>query len=191
MILLFACNNTDVVIQVSQTDSSQKVTYEANTPKKTVFNFLKWYRFNNERINHISFIKGIGLDTITFYRIDFTQVNVFISEFQKSGFVSSAYINYLKAYFKKAEEDLVNHPQNDDVPIAFSSDLVMHTQEDLSGKSNNWDDILKSKATVEMLTPKKAMVTLDGYFKLQYLLSLVNNKWVIDSVELMYHKALF
>jgi hypothetical protein len=158
-------------------------------PEQAVVNFLKWYKANNERIYKINFIKGGGLDTTTFYRVDFTQADKFIGELQKSGYLSDRFITNLQTYFKEADKDLATNQINDEPPLAFSADLIMHTQEDLSSKSPNWDDISKAKTTVQTLSSNKALVQLrSNYFNYDYTVSLINGKWLIDSIKPIFIK---
>ncbi len=182
LLLLVACAN-----QKSEEKALLKnsiVDAKITIPLQTIVDFLKWYKANNERIYKIQFIKGGGLDTTTFYRVDFAQTDKFIGELQKSGYLSDSFIANLKKYFKEADEDLAIHPINDEPPLAFSSDLIMHTQEDLSAKSPDWDDILKARTTVQTLSTTKALVQLrSNYFNYDYTMSLVNGNWLIDSIK--------
>lgn len=185
LLSMAACSNQRSEEKVPLSDSiiNAKVVTNAS-PQQAVVNFLKWYKANNERIYKIQFIKGGGLDTTTFYRVDFAQADKFIGELQKSGFLSTSYTDNLKKYFKEADEDLAKHPINDEPPLAFSADLIMHTQEDLSSKSPDWDDILKAKTTVQTLNTTKALVQLrSNYFNYDYTLSLVNGNWLIDNIK--------
>lgn len=185
LLLLVACSNPKGKEKAQLKDSVVDAKVATITsPQQTVVDFLTWYRANNERIYKIQFIKGGGLDTTTFYRVDFAQADKFIGELQKSGYLSDSFIVNLKKYFKEADEDFVVHSINDEPPLAFSSDLIMHTQEDLSAKSLDWDDILKARITLKMLSATKALVQLrSNYFNYDYTLSLVNGSWLIDNIK--------
>ena len=150
-------------------------------PEQTVINFLKWYRDNEERVNKIRYIKGGLKDTTTFYRIDFEAADKYFSELKKSNFLSDVFINDLRAYFKKGDENFVSHPQNDGPADYFDFDLIMKSQDYM----DVWTNLDKATVIEKTVSNNTAYIKLlfIGNYETKYRLTKINGKWLIDNIE--------
>ncbi len=149
-------------------------------PEQTVINFLKWYRDNEERVNKIRYIRGGLKDTTTFYRIDFKAADKYFSELKKSNFLSDVFINDLRDYFKKGDENFVNRPQNDGPPDYFDFDLIMKSQDYM----DVWTNLDKATVIEKEVSNNTAYIELlfNGNYKTKYCLTKTNGKWLIDNI---------
>lgn len=151
-------------------------------PKKTIIDFLHWYKNNMTRLDSFSLVNtAFGGDTTKFYSVNFEATEAYLAEFKKSGFVSDKYVQVMRGYFKKCDDYLKKHPENDGPPDGFEFDLVMWSQEYDEDLAN----IDKSKVIDQTIADNKATVKLGfptgGH--LLYKLSKQGDKWLIDRIE--------
>ncbi|HVE61147.1 MAG TPA: hypothetical protein VNA26_04970 [Chitinophagaceae bacterium] len=152
---------------------------DTKNPETVVHNFLKWYKNNDVRLNSIPLIKGGAPDTTTFYSVDFTQTEKYLSELKKSGFLSDKYLNDLRTYFKSSNDSLKKYPQNDGPAYGFDFDFIMQSQD--------YMDIMENIDSLKILSKKisgnSATIIIDRLpkMKMAYGLSKQGNTWLIDT----------
>lgn len=156
--------------------------------------YYRWYARNGERLNKIQLVDGGSTspsDTSNFYAVDFKGTERYLAELRKSGYVSPAYLADWRAYFRRQNDSLRLHPQNDGPPAGFEFDLVVHSQEP--------DEYLQHIARVPLRvthpTPTRALVVADFTRpatpdmpdnnvpdKRLFYLQRYATKWLIDSI---------
>lgn len=147
-----------------------------NNPQITLIrNFLKWYQLNYIEINSISLVDLKEDSLAAQYEINLKNIERYLDIFKKSGYVSEVYINNMRDYFKKANENLLKTKQNDGPPEGFESDLVLFTQEP--------EDILKhlNSIKIEQISINKCKVhslASDLIFTLKFQ----NGNFLIDKI---------
>ncbi len=113
------------------------------------------------------------------YSIDFDKVELYLSVFKNTNFVSSKYIDYWRTYFQEIDEKLKKEPQYDGVVWGLDFDLVMQTQD--------YSDEDFGRASVKIFESRGSYATIEIDFTnnyiLRYRLSKENNKWRIDKIE--------
>ncbi len=154
---------------------------EDSKPETVVNNFLKWYKNNDARLNSIPLIKGGAPDTTSFYSVDFTQIEKYLNELKKSGFLSDKYLNDLRSYFKNLNDSLKKYPQNDGPPFGFDLDFIMKAQD----YTDIMDDLDSLKISTKKIENNHATVIIDRLppMKMVYSLSKKVNDWLIDTFE--------
>ncbi|MEP7264045.1 MAG: hypothetical protein ABI772_06095 [Bacteroidota bacterium] len=174
LLLITACSSKEIKQEQSITDQ----------PAKTVVDFIKWYSNNMSRLNKIEIVNNSFdsiFDSTGLYSINFTNGELFLAELKKSGFISDAYVEFMRNYFKDCEKNFVENPQFDGPPEGFDFDLVLWSQE--------YDEDLKhiDKSTVgeSSISSKKANIQIKfpSGSSLKYDLSLYNDKWMIDKID--------
>ena len=76
--------------------------------KKTVINFIKWYLDNKDSLGKKYPI--VIINERKPYRLDFNQVNGFLSDLKKCNMVSDYYIEEFKKYFVRCESNFIKYP---------------------------------------------------------------------------------
>jgi hypothetical protein len=153
-------------------------------PAKTIIDFLTWYRENRDRLGKIKLVNNVDKKesaSSKFYSVNLKNTEVYLMEIQKSTFVSDAYINDQRQYFKKCSQQLKETPQYDGPPAGFEFDLILLSQdyeEDLA----NLD---KSIVTAIDLKDKNAKLklTFQSESALIFTISKNNGQWLIDKIE--------
>jgi hypothetical protein len=156
--------------------------------------YYRWYARNSERLNKIQLVDGGSTsprDTGNFYAVDFKGTERYLAALRKSGYVSPVYLADWRAYFRRQNDSLRLHPQNDGPPAGFEFDLVVHSQEP--------DEYLQHIAQVPLRmthpTPTRALVVADFTRpatpdmpdnnmpdKRLFYLQRYATKWLIDSI---------
>ena len=156
--------------------------------------YYRWYARNSERLTKIQLVDGSGTsprDTGNFYAVDFKATARYLAELRKSGYVSPPYLADWRAYFRRQNDSLRLHPQDDGPAAGFEFDLVVHSQEP--------DEYLQHIAQVPLRvthpTPTRALVVADFTRpatpdmpdnnmpdKRLFYLQRYATKWLIDSI---------
>lgn len=186
LIALTACNSgkTDKKESASAVKAETVGLSVEQQPAKTIIDFLIWYRENRDRLGKIQLVNnadGMGSSPSKHYSVNFKNTEVYLMEIQKSTFVSEAYINDQRQYFKKCSQQLKETLQNDGPPAGFEFDLILLSQdyeEDLA----NLD---KSIVTTIDLKDKNAKLklTFQSESALIFTISKNNGQWLIDKIE--------
>lgn len=113
--------------------AQQKNIPENNRPDcfNNIKGFLKWYKTNYERVGKLQneTVALVGKGTASQYRVNFKNVEKYISALRSSGYFSEIFFQYKRQYFKKADEKLLKTKQNDGPPEGFEYDFILFTQE--------------------------------------------------------------
>ncbi|WP_051189392.1 hypothetical protein [Daejeonella oryzae] len=153
---------------------------QAETPKKAVRNFLKWYEENMERLKQFDLISGKPGDSTKAYRVNFGETEKYLAELKKSGFVSDQYINQFRNYFKIADANLEKYPQYDGPAQGFEFDLVLQT--------HDLDETFHLAKKGQYVLKPQSPDTTKVYIRLTTIVMLLKltrsgNSWLIDSLE--------
>jgi len=185
LVLLYAssCANDKPATTVEKisADSATVVKRMEGIPDSAVFNFLRWYAKNVNRISEINLVNNNGSnDSTKFYSVNFPATEIYLNALKESGFISGQYINTWHEYFKKRDEHFKSHPQNEGPPEGFDYDLVMQTQD--------IEDIYHlDKATVISKSVNDGGANLKIRFlhgqELVFLLSKPDDAWLIDKID--------
>ena len=190
LITLASCHSNEE--QPNATDSAATApkapAYSAiNEPAATAYNFLTWYKKNQDNVNAIGFIDNDeAVDSTKFYSVNLPATEEYLSALNKSGFVSKAYLDDWRKYFRQQADSLRAHPQNDGPPNGFQFDLVTRSQEPEIYLENP----RKAQQHTQLLAPNRALVRLDFTTQAEYpdyrffYLSRPNSKWLIDSINI-------
>jgi hypothetical protein len=145
-------------------------------PLLTVKDFLTWYGVHYKDVNSFALVnQGNGIT----YSVNFEETEKFLKVLKESGFVSDAYLQNFRIYFKEADAAFKKDPVNEGPPPGFDYDIVLFTQEP--------DAVLAQGKNPTVLLSQikddKAVLKLDLYVKLQFSLSLHAGSWKIDRIE--------
>ncbi|MBV9989244.1 MAG: hypothetical protein JO301_16310 [Chitinophagaceae bacterium] len=149
-------------------------------PDSTAVGFLRWYRDNEERLSHIRLVQGGYPDTTRAYTVDQTQLNRYLSELDRSGYLSPAYLAKMRRYVDSCGRYLNVHAEYDGPPSGFEGDLVMNTQ-DYMDVFNNLNNFTISDRRVD---GEKARLKFyfSQYYLIGFALTRTNKRWLIDSL---------
>lgn len=174
-------NDSITIEQKTDTNSTNNKNFRENT-----IAFFKWYKNNRSKLDNFKYLKG-GYSTendSTAYYIDKNEVEKYINEIEKSGFVSSKYINNLKEHLNSVSSDLEKEKIYSEVVDGLDYDLITKSQDDEDILANIINikliksDIEKHNASLSY----KIMPTL----KMKINFSLEKNKWLIDNYDFEY-----
>lgn len=142
-----------------------------DSPETVVYKFFKWY-FDN-KINEME-LTNWNAPNVKAYRVNFTATENYLKKIQSAGFVSQAYIDYWRSYFKKCDERFIREKQDDGPPMGFEFDFVTNSQE-------NPEKVLPPDFKLLGINGNKARVKYAGY--LVYLLQQEEKGWKITGIE--------
>ena len=151
-------------------------------PAGTILNFLRWYRSNVTELKKIELVKhSSNPDSAKYYVVNDEGTEKFLGALQQSGFVTDAYLNRWRAYFRKCNDNLRKTPTTEAPVQGLDFDLVM--------LAKDYDDDLKGieKSTVDnvKLANDKGCVTigLPTVGRLKYWISKQDGKWLIENIK--------
>lgn len=150
-----------------------------------VIGFLYWYKTHSENLNSISVVKYPSEnDTLGYYRINFDSTKKYISLLENGGFFSPKFLDNINKRFEVANNLYKKTKQNDGPPEGLEYDYFMKSQDfDL-----NSDSIISSaKIPFIKINNNQAIVVIsfDKNGKLKYTLEKINNRWLLDDIELV------
>jgi hypothetical protein len=176
-ILLFA-----LTISSCTSDKPLETLSYENEPAKTISEFLKWYKENNEKVNAIQLINNpLPDDTGSYYTVNYDSTQKYILTLSKSGYLSDNYLNTLNEHFKSSDKELTRTKQNDGPPFGFDYDYIMDSQD----FESELDSVKKNTHIVSMSIEKESGYVLIDFhqgYRREFYLSKVNNKWLIDRI---------
>ncbi len=150
---------------------------------KTVIDFLKWYKDNNARLNNIQLVNHPNQDdTSSYYTVNYDSTAKYLFELKKSGYLSDVYLNTLDEHFKSSGKELAETKQNDGPATGFECDFIMKSQD----YESDLDSIDKNTKIIETKINKEIGYVLVRFLyevELEYHLSRVENKWLIDKIN--------
>jgi len=142
---------------------------------QTVQDFLGWYEANYQHANSFGLVNQ-G-DSIV-YSINFKETEKYLAYLKTSGFVSDAFLENFRTYFREADAVLKKDPVNEGPPPGFDFDIILYTQEpELVFEKRSNPVILSNEIKTDT-----AILLLDAGMKLQFSLSKKDGKWVIDQI---------
>ena len=152
-----------------------------DSPKKTVINFLKWYKSNEKRLNDIKILKAGLTDTTTFYSVDFKETETYLKELKKCNFLSNTFLHDLRKRFADLDSLLKQYPQNDGPVMGYDIDLIMKAQDYM----DVWENLNSSKIISRSITKNKATIKLQFIANCKYIYSLTKygDKWLLDRLD--------
>lgn len=177
---------------IVKSDSADKeaANSDANTKEQIelVKKFMKWYINNSNLLDKFDTIGGGAMDVqgneeAKNYYVDFNEVEKYITELKKSGFLTAGFLNDEKQRFVEGDKYFKENPENDAPPIGFDYDRFFFTQETFEEDLPNID---KSKYYVnqrdESNSEVKFYLPICG-INYKYSLKKINEKWFIDKIE--------
>jgi hypothetical protein len=157
----------------------------ATAPEQAVKAYLNWYATHHEEFNP-NFIEGGGEDTTSFYAVDQTVAEDWLTRLHQSGHFSTAYVQRWRSYIQSYADTLQKHPQNDGPPEGFSYDLLMLSQE----PDTRLTELQKGTFSTRYAGPTSATVRARGTQHegwregLDFALTKnTSGKWLIDSIN--------
>jgi hypothetical protein len=152
-------------------------------PTRTVVNFLEWYRVQHGRLNNIPMVNKIGRNNRPInYSINFKQTERYLSDLQRSGFISERYMRRWRAYFKECDENFKKNPIDDGPPDGLEFDLVMWSNSDYEEELAALDRI----EVVESYQDKQDAIVVIKFLggrKLRYTLLKERSRWKIAQIK--------
>ncbi len=158
------------------------------TQIKVVKNFMKWYIENMNILYQFNTIDGGPMsvkenEEAENYFVNFTEVEKYIVELKKSGFLSDNFLQEKRQTFIDGDKYFKENPENDGPPIGFDYDPFFLTQDVFEEDLPN---IEKTKYTVRQ--NDKFNSEVEFYLpipdiKYRYTLKLIDSKWVIEKIE--------
>nr|MBB6234494.1 hypothetical protein [Mucilaginibacter sp. FT3.2] len=110
--------------QIPKHHYSKSKKTNLSTPANTARGYLEWYLNSRGRLNRIGFIDSCGKEK--FYCVNFDEVDRYLLEFKKSGYVSDLYISKLRDYFEKIAWELEKYPRKDVLIHGFEADFILN-----------------------------------------------------------------
>jgi hypothetical protein len=184
-ILLFSCGpsaNSSLEVQHNDTLAPASDPQLGEQPVKTIIAFLEWYKgyhFSGKTpmVMDTAFVQG---DTTRYYRVNFKGTEEYLGELKNSGFVSEEYLEGWRKDFRRSDEYMRTHPENDGPPNGFDYDLVTLSQEDIG-----LDSLERTKVGPITKEAGGVRVRLEfpNYAALTYRLHQEGDRWLIDKVS--------
>lgn len=181
--ILTACSNEK---QNDNSNTTEKVQADSfsleQQPAKTVIDFLKWYRDNQDiQSGLVNNASGDIYDSTKFYSVNFEATKIYLLKLKSTGFISDLYIDKWKKYFEKCDSAFARNPENDGPPAGFEYDFIMLSQE----YDEDLKNVEKTKIISNVISGNNAAVKL--YFpsgsSLNYKLTKRSDKWAIDDIK--------
>ncbi len=150
--------------------------------------FMKWYINNSNLLDKFDTIGGGAMDVqgneeAKNYYVDFNEVEKYITELKKRGFLTAGFLNDEKQRFVEGDKYFKENPENDAPPIGFDYDRFFFTQESLE---DILPDIEKSNYVVtqknDFISEIRFYLPMTGV-KYKYILKKINARWFIDKIE--------
>ncbi|PZR41320.1 MAG: hypothetical protein DI538_01550 [Azospira oryzae] len=140
--------------------------------------FLAWYSNHWEEVS-VDLINPIiensmldQPDSTRPYKINFKAAEIYLDVFRKSGFISEAYIETYRQYFKECQLEFEKEPHYEGPPTGFEYDFIFRSQ-DYQYQRDNPD---KAKTTEISITANKATVTIQYDEVYSYILRVIQSK---------------
>ncbi|MET4105318.1 hypothetical protein [Hymenobacter sp. UYP22] len=166
------------------------VQHAAPAAEKVVRNMLQWYSVNMEKLPANFILHANGADTTKFYAVNFPGTENWLKSLQATGYFSDAYLNAWRAYFRRQNDTLRVHPQNDGPAAGFEYDFILYSQE----ADSKVQELQAGTFTSASSSPTHAVVLAAGPkhadsgspWQEQLLLELsksASQGWVIDAIS--------
>lgn len=148
----------------------------------TVQGFIKWYKANKPYLDTIRLIQGGAPDSTTRPSIDWDGVERFLAKIDRSGFVTPAYLNTHREYFKQIDKNLEGFKLTSElIKInGMDMDFVLRTHE----PDEILQKLIKGNAKIFSANGKKAYVGYELYPNTGLLFDLsYHKKWKIEAIN--------
>ncbi|RQO31961.1 hypothetical protein DBR32_03930 [Taibaiella sp. KBW10] len=183
MLLLLLCL---IVLNPQATPQNHKQA----RPAETVRAFVKWYGTHWEKCSSLE-TNTINMGVLALkekeenppYSINFKGVEAYIGALSETGFFSEKYFETLRNWFKDADHNFKENPQNDGPPEGFQYDRFFLTQEDFLKDIKNIDKIAINEKLLDHNTADVRMHFPYCNITYHYLLSNKNGKWYINAIQ--------
>ncbi|PJJ59822.1 hypothetical protein [Hymenobacter chitinivorans] len=155
-------------------------------PAQTARRFVGWYIQNAEKLPADFVLNSDAQDSTKFYAVNVPGTEDWLRAVQQSGTVSEAYLSDWRAYFRRYDDTLRLHPQNDGPAAGFDYDFLMLSQE----PEENAADLQKGQFVVTRQQGRHAQVQARGPKHETYIVSLdfdltqqADGRWLIDKIS--------
>ncbi|UOQ70067.1 hypothetical protein [Hymenobacter cellulosilyticus] len=155
-------------------------------PAQTVRRFVTWYIQKADSLPGNFVLNSEASDSTKFYAVDFPGTEEWLRAVQQSGTVSPAYLAQWRAYFRRYDDTLRLHPQNDGPPAGFDYDFLLLTQE----AEETATDLQAGKFIVTQQQGAHAHVQVRGPQHETYQAGLdfdlsqqADGRWLIDKIS--------
>lgn len=154
--------------------------------ENTITNFLTWYKANEAKLQTSAIIRGYNPDTVkkdSLLRIDMNSVDEYLSNFNRSNYVSNIFLAHLRSIYKSVADTLKKYPTYDyfgpvpglecDLLLGFEPELVL-------------DHISKGRLSKVYIINNKALVrfNISKFIMLKLVLTKgLDGKWLIDDMS--------
>lgn len=176
-------------IQNDKVDKKTNVIEESNKAQtEVVKNFMKWYIQNMNMLYKFKTIDGGPANAkeneeAENYFVNFREVENYLAELKKSGFLSDIFIQREKQTFIDGEKYFKENLENDAPPFGFDYDHFFLTQEAFEEDLPNID-----KAKYIIKQSDKFNSEVEFYLPIcninyKYTLKMKNSKWLIEKIE--------
>ena len=196
ILFLQSCQNKDnievennVIRKTASINKEPDTLIEKNKEQiDLVKNFMKWYINNTMALDKFDTIGGGPANVqeneeAKNYYVNFTEVEKYIEELNRSGFLTEAFLRSEKQVFVEGDKDFKKNPENDGPPIGFDYDRFFFTQESLEDVLPN---IEKSKYEVtqkdDFTSEVRFYLPMSGV-NYKYTLKKINAKWFIEKID--------
>lgn len=167
------------VLDINSVDNKEQVVL--------VKNFMKWYIKNQDTLYKFNTIEG-GMsgkenEEAENYFVNFSEVEKYIAELKRSGFLTDNFLKNEKQTFVEGDQYFKKNPENDGPPYGFDYDRFFYTQETFEEDLPNID-----KAKYEVIQKDEFNSEVKFYLPIcginyKYSLKKVNSKWFIEKIE--------
>jgi hypothetical protein len=191
IILLQSCSNKENGNSHRAASVSKKtndVEADSKAQIEVVKNFMKWYIQNMNRLYKFRTIDGGSMNAkeneeAENYYVNFKEVEKYITELKKSGFLSDYFLQNKKQNFIDGEKYFKENPENDGPPFGFDYDPFFLTQDTFEEDLPN---IERAKYKIRQID--NSNVEVEFYLSIpninyKYSLKMINSKWLIDKIE--------
>ncbi|MFD1256298.1 hypothetical protein ACFQ3S_05775 [Mucilaginibacter terrae] len=181
--ILFLCIISGLFCNCHQTPEKKKVQPAYSDIKKTITNYLYWYKKHGTHLETVPIIWGYNQDTIkkdSVLKVRMPAVEVYLSNFKKSNLVSENFLNDLRVIYKTVSDGLARHPVKDYYgPLpGLQADLLFGFEPE-----ETFDHIHEGKFTNIYVMDDKALVkfVISKSNIFIFTLTKTKGKWLIDS----------
>jgi hypothetical protein len=180
-------NNNSIIKVDSISKESENNSIDNKEQIDLVKNFMKWYIKNLDILYKFNTIEG-GMngeenEKAENYFVNFSEVEKYITELKKSGFLTDNFLKNERQIFVEGEEYFKKNPENDGPPYGFDYDRFFYTQETFEEELSNID---KTKYVVnqkdEFNSEVRFYLPICG-INYKYSLRKINTKWFIEKIE--------
>jgi len=181
-----------------------KSKYDEDSIKKTIINFLKWYKKReagqtvvavDTTKTHCYIVEWEEIDTLIKPTVDMIAVDNYLDNLKASHYLSETFINNLRQYHQKIKDELnavIPSPKSEGIyaipglnlDVVFGSFEPEAIYERYKLGLFKRISIVQNKAIVQFYIPQSSTYT---YIKMLYTLTKENGVWLIDYIG-YYHR---